>query len=228
MTEQTNTPQNFDGISDSDINIPFTRIVQPLSKEGEAGTFYDPQTKESRKEINDLRIVKVEYGQVLLKKFPQIGRLCWSSNTVRPDKDVPPDTQGCLTCEACPLKNFTEDKTGKKIAPECKETITIMGLEGKDGMPFKMSFKSTQLTSVRALISRLAIAKNIAAMNGEKVSAIDFAVSIKLQLVNASSKYYIPVFSAPKRVMTTETTKPASLSEGLDITPKKQIEELPF
>lgn len=203
-----------DGFFSADLMIPRWKTVQPTSRiEGaKEGCFLNSLTGDLREKLENIVFLTRRNGRVLFPKddFSSV-RLCWSNDGVSPAADSvlmqtgeKPKSHACIIGNngdrkvVCPFAEWRKAEKGNS-APECRETISFLGLDMQSLTPFFMIFHGTGIPPVKNLISSVYLKKKQATMQGKELHLRDFRLSLKLQM-NDRGKYYIPVFEKTEEV----------------------------
>ena len=197
-----------DGFSQDDLIIPRWKSIQPTTRiEGvKEGHFYNSLTGELREKLENVVFLVRKNGRVL---FPQTDfsgvRLCWSNDGCYPDSDKvlmqtgqQAKSSACVASGRkvmCLCAEWHRDEKGTATPPECRETITFLGLDLQSLTPFIMTFHGAAISPVRNFISAVYLKKKQATMQGKELHLRDFQIVLSLKLqMNEKGKYYIPVF----------------------------------
>lgn len=186
----------YEGLGEESFIIPRMKIVQPTSKEGEAGTFLINLTGEAFKEVEAV-FIKAERGRVMWNKADTDARepLCRSFDFITPDDRIenPPCdkcaeriTQGnkSILKQVCPKSMWGSDNS----RPECDELFNIL-LAMTDGTPIWFSFSGAQISSVKRYISAIALRRR---------RLFEFKTTMTLKAVTEPHRHYVVTFSAPQ------------------------------
>ena len=227
-----------DGFFVADLMIPRWKTVQPTSRiEGaKEGCFYNSLTGELREKLENIVFLTRQNGRVLFPKDDFSGvRRCWSNNGVNPAADSvfmqtseKPKSHICVSGNngdrkiVCPFAEWRKTEKGN-TAPECRETISFLGLDMQTLTPFFMIFHGTGIPPVKNFISSVYLKKKQATMQGKELHLRDFrlVLSLKLQM-NDRGKFYIPVFEKTEEVVN-ETDRQV-LTRCFEALSKKNIE----
>lgn len=186
----------YEGLGTESFIIPRMKVVQPTSKEGEAGTFTVNLTGESFTEVEAV-FIKVERGRVMWDPNDSDSNepLCRSFDFMVPDERIenPPSdrcaekiTQGnkSVLKQVCPKSMWGKDNS----RPECDELFNAL-LCTMDGTPIWVSFAGAQIKPVRRYISAIALRRR---------RLFEFKTTMTLKTVTEPHKHYVVVFSAPQ------------------------------
>jgi hypothetical protein len=192
-----------EGLSDFDLTIPRISINQNTTQiEGAtAGKFRNSVTGEEQDTI-EVVFLKRFNGRVLFPENDISGeRDCWSLDGIIPDVEniakanKKPIAEKCVEQRGrekkfhCPYSEWIE-----RNPPKCKETITLLGLEGV--VPFYMSFHGTAIKPLRSFLGTIVIKKKAAKTRREVVNMRDFSVLLRVNREsNKRGTFYVPHFS---------------------------------
>lgn len=227
-----------DGFYTSDLMIPRWKTVQPTSRiEGaKEGMFLNCLTGELREKLDNIVFLTRKNGRVMFPKDDFSGlRTCWSNDGVSPATDSvfmqtgeQPKSHACVLRSngdkkvVCPFAEWHKTEKGNSV-PECRETISFLGLDMQCLTPFFMIFHGTGIPPVKNFISSVYLKKKQAAMQSKELHLRDFKVALSLKLqMNEKGKYYIPVFEKAEEI-STESDR-MMLSRCFDALSKKNIE----
>lgn len=190
--EEPYTVPGMEDIDGEDLSPPRLRIVQPTSKEGNAGTFRLSTTGEEWGSL-DVAFLKLRKGRVLFDKDLKKGAICGSRDRKfpAPDFETPMNTD----CLSCPYKDWDG-----RTPPECNETYDFLGVCTEDLMPFFLSLRSTAVKPAKGLITSILMKARSIRENGKPAGHMcDVSVNMSLKKVDGDKGvFYVPVFSGYK------------------------------
>jgi len=187
----------YEGVNSSIFVMPRMRIVQPTSKEGEAGTFILNLSGEGFLSLHVMPIKPVA-GRVYWEKGKNDMPVCRSLDGLVPDPKVenPPSTE-CIRIvpvtphrdaakAICPLAEWGENRE----APECSEVYNLLCFELDEGFPFWLQLGGTSVKPFKLFLS---------AMNFRKRPPWHFHTTLTLTEKEGDlGKYYVFAYSPPK------------------------------
>ena len=214
-TEQENPEQRYIPEPQEELIIPRYKLVQPSSRiEGvEAGVFHNNLTEETFEKLENVVFLKHQSTRVLFNDGDFSGeRRCWSANGYYPATEEIKERTGnepvssqCACREGkklkfiCPLAEWLNsdgkpDPNGK-IAPKCKPSISILGLELETMVPFYVIFHGSSLPEVKLLLRYMGYQRGIERRKGNELQMYHFKIDVNLESVTSSKgKYYLPRF----------------------------------
>ena len=209
-----------DDFMEEDLTIPRWKILQPTTRVegGSAGMFYNVVTHEEAEKLEDIVFLSRTTGRVLFPGNDFSGnRVCWSHSGKAPAAEEiitltgeDPKSELCVTKSGgqkvyhCPFSMWRdangEPDTNGSMPPQCKETITFLGLDS-ELMPFRIIFHGMGIPPVKNFMKSIFIRRQQALLSRKKLGLRDFRFTIALELkMNDKGKFYSPKFENVKEI----------------------------
>lgn len=177
----------YDGLDQDDFIIPRVRIVQPTSRTGDPGTFFDETRQSSHKELSVV-VLSVKKTRVAWNPGEGLtGYYCRSSDSIVPHPTIehPP----CTKCAPCPKARWNG-----KIKPECTESWNLLCLiNGKD--PAVINLHGSSIKNTKRFVTN-------AKLQGKSLFAFTSTIRLEKMVGDNAKKgvYFVIQFSDTKLV----------------------------
>jgi hypothetical protein len=191
----------------ADMVVPRYKIVQFMSRKGDAGNFYKTLTDEQTPAI-DAIVVRVQKGRSMWEKGNFEAPVCRSLDFFNPDPRIE-KPQNAICCMPDGTQVCPKGKWEGKTRPPCGMTYNLLCIDREDLMPFWLSVHGKSIEPVKRL--------NTTAMMRGKGKYYIFNVTFTLELqVNEEGKFYVLKISPPASRYERDTVTPLDPDSELE------------
>lgn len=203
------TVKGLGGMDPSDFSIPRVSLLQPTSKESEAGKLagkYHNSVTGATMDALEVVVISAKKQRVLFAEGGG-GVLCASDDAEMPRPGMPLPFGCGPTCAQCVKSQWAKGSSGKNTPPPCSATVTYMCVDFVTNSPFLFTMSRSATSVARKL-------NTVLAQNGMQ-NVIRFTSHVER---GPMGSYYVPDFEVTDTPVPLEAQiKLAEMAEALDI-----------